>query len=238
MKVLILAGGLATRMGNLTRNVPKSLLPINNIPFAQYQINFFKKQGFVNFVFLIGHYGSFIKDYFSDGSKLGVNIEYSDDGIHPIGTYNAIFNALNIVNESFIVVYGDSYINTNIVDFISRYKKNKYRNLMAITKSSTFYEASNVKLLDDKLIKYNKNFKSSDMKYIDYGISVINKEDYISKKNCFNDFSDFMQHMSNENNLFGYDVNAEQIYEIGSKQGYNKFIDYVGSNKDKFNDIC
>ena len=77
MQVAILAGGLATRLGDLTRNKPKSMVKVLGKPFLEYQLELLKRLGIKNIILCIGHMGKQIERQFGNGSKYGVNIKYS-----------------------------------------------------------------------------------------------------------------------------------------------------------------
>ena len=79
-QIVILAGGIAKRLGNLTIKKPKSLLTFNNKPFIFYQINLLKKMGFKNILILIGHKGQQIKKNLKNYNFSNLNIEFSDEG--------------------------------------------------------------------------------------------------------------------------------------------------------------
>ena len=92
IQVAILAGGLATRLGELTRNRPKSLVEILHKPFLTYQLELLKQQGVTDVVLCIGHLGGQIKEAFGDGGKYGLHIHYSIED-RPLGTAGALKNA-------------------------------------------------------------------------------------------------------------------------------------------------
>ena len=75
MQVVILAGGKGTRLQPLTHNVPKPMIPVNEKPFLQYQLNYIRNFGLVEIILLVGYLADQIEEYFGDGSKFGVNIQ-------------------------------------------------------------------------------------------------------------------------------------------------------------------
>ena len=77
--IVILAGGLATRLRPITTNIPKSLLKVNGEPFIIHQLRNLKFHGFKNVIICIGHLGSKIKEVIQDGSKFGLNVFYSSE---------------------------------------------------------------------------------------------------------------------------------------------------------------
>ena len=92
MQIVILAGGLGTRLGKLTRNTPKSLVRISGKPFLEYQLEFLKKGGIENILLCTGHMEEQIERYFGSGRKYGVNIKYSRED-KPLGTAGALKQA-------------------------------------------------------------------------------------------------------------------------------------------------
>ena len=80
MQIVILCGGLATRLGNITKHTPKSMIEINGKPFLEYKIEQLKRQSVRNIVLCVGHLSEKIVEYFGNGKNFGVNIRYSNDG--------------------------------------------------------------------------------------------------------------------------------------------------------------
>ena len=74
MQIAIMCGGLATRLGSLSKNIPKSMIDIEGKPFLEHQIEMLKKHNITDIVLCIGHLSDKIEDYFGDGNKIGVNI--------------------------------------------------------------------------------------------------------------------------------------------------------------------
>ena len=103
MQVVILAGGLATRLGDLTRNQPKSMVKVREKPFLEHQLELLKGAGVKNVVLCIGHMGEQIESYFGDGTKHGVNIKYSVEDM-PLGTAGALKKAGNLLNGVFFTL--------------------------------------------------------------------------------------------------------------------------------------
>ena len=106
MKAVILAGGRGERLKPLTDNLPKPMLPINGKPVIEYQIELLKKAG-INDIIICGQYlFEKIINYFGNGEKLGVKIQYIKEKI-PLGTGGAIKNAEGFINDDFLLLNGD-----------------------------------------------------------------------------------------------------------------------------------
>ena len=89
MKTFILAGGKGTRLGQLTKSIPKPMVKFIDKPILEYQINYLKRNNFTDINILLSYKGNVISDYFGDGSMWGVNINYFYDD-SPLGTAGAL----------------------------------------------------------------------------------------------------------------------------------------------------
>jgi len=78
--LVLLSGGLATRLHPISHSIPKSLIDIKGRPFIEYQLSYFKKQGITDIVLCLGHLGEKIEEFVGDGKKFGINVKYSYDG--------------------------------------------------------------------------------------------------------------------------------------------------------------
>jgi NDP-sugar pyrophosphorylase family protein len=105
-RVAILAGGLGTRLGALTRGLPKPMVEVAGRPFLTSVIESFASRGLRELVLLVGHHAEIIEEHFGDGSTLGVAIEYSRES-EPLGTGGAVREARSLFGERFIITYGD-----------------------------------------------------------------------------------------------------------------------------------
>ena len=124
MKGILLHGGHGTRLRPLTHTGPKQLLPIANKPMSEYCIKSMKDAGVTEIVIIIGGLGSNkVKDYYGDGSQLGVHLTYVEQD-EPKGIAHAISLARNFVkNENFLVFLGDNIIQKSIKEFAENFEK-------------------------------------------------------------------------------------------------------------------
>jgi MurNAc alpha-1-phosphate uridylyltransferase len=108
MRAMILSAGLGTRMRPLTNNTPKPLLKVGEKPLIIWHIERLKKAGFNNIIVNVAYLGYKIIDYLKDGSKYGVNIEYSDEQNEgALETAGGIIKALPLLSDTFLVINGD-----------------------------------------------------------------------------------------------------------------------------------
>ena len=123
MKVVIMAGGKGTRIASVRSDVPKPMIQICGKPILEYQIDNLKACGLTDIILVIGYLGDKIKEYFGDGSKFGVNIEYFVED-HPLGTAGALFKMPQLT-EDFLLLCGDVIIDVDFNRFIAFHKEHK-----------------------------------------------------------------------------------------------------------------
>ena len=227
MQLAILAGGLATRLGPLTKETPKSLINIRGKPFLQYQLEFLKAGGINNVVLCLGHLGERIEECFGDGREFGIHIKYSYDGDKLLGTAGALKNAERLLENEFVVMYGDSYLFLDFPAVASYFIKFDKLGLMVIYKNTDRYEKSNV-VIDGNLVKeYNKKVRTKDMIYIDYGASMLRKEALrLVPQDQSYSLEELYSQLIDRKQLLVYEV-GRRFYQIGSLEGLHEFERYI-----------
>lgn len=110
MQAVVLAGGLATRLGERARRTPKYLLPVAGKPFAAWHLERLRACGFAEVVLCIGHLGEQIRAALGAGEAFGLALRYSEDGPRPLGTGGALRRAHGLLCSTFLMTYGDSYL--------------------------------------------------------------------------------------------------------------------------------
>jgi len=120
-KVIILCGGRGKRMGKFTNKLPKPLLKIGKSSILEHKLNYYKKQGFENFIFCIGYKGYVIKNSLK---KKCNNPIFSDGGLNS-GILKRIYLARKEIKESTLISYGDTLARVNFKDLIKKHKKSK-----------------------------------------------------------------------------------------------------------------
>ena len=122
MKIVIMAGGKGTRIAGINSQVPKPMIPIMGKPILEYQINSLKKQGYMEFILVIGYLGAVISEYFKDGAEWGVHIEYLVEN-SPLGTAGALYYLKDKIREDFLLLNGDIIFDVDISRFLERHKR-------------------------------------------------------------------------------------------------------------------
>ena len=122
MKIVIMAGGKGTRIAEVNSQVPKPMIPIDGKPILEHQINVLKRQGYREFILIIGHLGHIIQDYFKDGSGWDVHIQYITEE-SPLGTAGALYFLKEEIRENFLLVNGDIIFDVDIARFLDSHRR-------------------------------------------------------------------------------------------------------------------
>jgi len=223
MQMVIMCGGLATRLGPLAKNIPKSMIIIDDKPFLEYQIENLKKHNIKDIVLCVGHLSEKIEEHFGDGRKFGVNIKYSYDEDNPLGPIGAVKNAESLLEKEFFIMYGDSYLSVEFQKAYSFFKDNNKLGLMVVYKNQDKYDKSNLKIKNNMVISYGE--KGSD--FIDYGTSLIRKKalDLVPKNTMFST-GDFFKKLIEKNELLAH-ITKERFYHIGNPEALEEFKNYI-----------
>ncbi|MFH1056846.1 MAG: nucleotidyltransferase family protein [Candidatus Micrarchaeota archaeon] len=126
MKVLILCGGKGTRLRPYTHSIPKPMLLLGRKPILEYTIDHFKREGFKDIVLAVGHLKEQVINYFGNGKKFGVNIEYAIEE-KPVGDAGGVKNAEKFLKseDTFLLEMGDHLTNLDYRKLVEFHKKHK-----------------------------------------------------------------------------------------------------------------
>ncbi len=217
--IFILAGGLGTRLGDLTKAMPKALVPVAGKAFLFHQLDLLQESGFRSVVLCVGRLGEQIEEQV--GSTYGpLEIEYSYDGETSLGTGGALVKAFSHTKVDHAgVLYGDSYLDLSYGDVCDDFKKRGTRALMTLQTQRSADVAFNVSWdpKTQRVFAYQKNPVLAHANAIDYGFTLLEKEAW--ENGCPRqtpwDFGDLMHDLAQAGLVTGYEV-AVPFYEIGT----------------------
>lgn len=124
MKAVILAGGLGTRLQPYTTFLPKPMLPLGEKPLLEHLIDWLIRNKVDEIVLCVSYLRKTIEDYFEDGARFGVKIEYAVAD-RPLATAGQLKTAERFVDDTFVCVYGDSIFNFDLKKMILQHKSKK-----------------------------------------------------------------------------------------------------------------
>jgi NDP-sugar pyrophosphorylase family protein len=219
LPVVILAGGLATRLKPITEKIPKLLVDVAGEPFFTHQIRLLKKNGLKHLVVCVGYLGEKIVERYGDGSAWGVAIEYSFDGPRLLGTGGALIRALPRLSDAFYVLYGDSYLPIDYLAVGRAFLESGRLGMMTVYENSERFDSSNVWFEGGAIRAYDKKNKVPAMRHIDYGLGVFRKAAFDGfARDTVVDLSDVQRALLGRNELAGFEI-KQRFYEVGSHAG-------------------
>jgi NDP-sugar pyrophosphorylase family protein len=215
----ILAGGLATRLRPLTETVPKALLELAGEPFIAHQLRLVRREGISRVVLCVGYRWEMIRDFVGDGSRFGVEVRYSTDQPRLLGTGGALLKALPDLGPEFLVMYGDSWLDTAFAPVVASSRESGKPALMTVFRNDGQWDTSNVWYQDGAIRRYDKRERLPQMRHIDWGLSVCSAALLATRPaDTPFDLAELYTDLSRQGQLAGYEV-ATRFYEIGSMAG-------------------
>jgi len=167
MKAIILAGGRGKRLKPVTDYIPKTLIPIQNIPIIEWQIRYLKKFGIKEITICSGYKSKMIENFLAMKKNLGIKIEFSVEK-SPLGTGGAIKQAGSTISDkSFFVLNGD------VITNIDLNKLAKKTNAIASIELKTKFGI--METIGDKVTEFKEKRKVSDV-WMNAGIYHLQKE--------------------------------------------------------------
>ena len=227
MQMVILAGGLATRMRPLTLKLPKSMLQIKGRPFLEYQLELLKEYEIKDILLCVGYKGELIKDHFGDGRKFGVNLSYSFDGDKLLGTAGALKKIYKLLNENFFLMYGDSYLPYDYQEIERHFRNSVKLSLMVAYRNQNRFDKSNLLIQDGMIKLYDKTLQGENLEYIDAGLSILKKEvlNLVPEEEPY-DLEELYRTLISEEEMSAFEV-KQRFYQIGSFEGLEEFRNLV-----------
>jgi NDP-sugar pyrophosphorylase family protein len=225
VQVAILAGGRATRMGELTATTPKYLLPVAGRPFADHQLEWLAGAGVERVVICVGHLGGEIREFVGDGSRWGLEVTYVDEGSELRGTAGALRLAADqgALEAAFGVLYGDSYLRFDLADAWRTFRDAGRLMLMCVLRNEGRWDDSNAAVADGLVTRYQKGLAdpaAEGLDHIDYGFSILDRDATMKmiEPTAQTDLAELYTRLAADGEAAAYEV-RERFYEIGSPAG-------------------
>lgn len=202
---IIFCGGYGSRLGSITKKIPKPMVPVMNKPFLEHLLIQLKSIGIRKVFLLVGYKHKKIKNYFKFGKKFGLKIQYSYN--HPDFKTGYRLNAIKKkIRENFLLMYCDNYSPFNLKKHFNYFKKTKSLITLSIHKKK-FGNVS--KLINDKAKYYLKRKKN--IKFVEIGYMV-----------CSKNLLKFINH--DNISLSNYFVNKKIKKKISALEIKNKYL--------------
>ena len=233
LPVVILAGGLGTRLGALTGGLPKPLVDVQGQPFLAHQLQLLRRHGVKRVVLSIGHRAELIETAIGDGAAFGLQVDYVRDGDTPLGTGGAVRRAAPLLADSFFVLYGDSYLDVDYAAVQRQFEQSGDPALMVVFRNDGRWDTSNVRLADGRIIAYDKWHPAPDMAYIDYGLGVFRRQVFDAlPADQPADLASIYHQLATAGTLAGFEA-PQRFYEVGSPEGLAEFRAFIAGRPNK-----
>jgi NDP-sugar pyrophosphorylase family protein len=207
--------------------VPKAMVDINGKPFLEIKLREMVSRGIRDYVFCIGCLGKVIEEYFGDGSRFGARIRYSYDGEKLLGPIGALKNAQNLLNEDFIVTYGDNYVDVDYYEMVKKLRESKALGLMAVLHNRNRWGKSDVDVRDGYVVAYSKH-SEKDLEWINYGVFALKKEALGLVRS--GDEEEFFNELISRRELLAFEV-SKRFYDVGSPESLEEFKKLITGSK-------
>lgn len=198
------------------------MVAVQGRPLLEWQIRFLKRQGFTDIILLTGHLGDQIESAFGSGTKYDLSIRYVAEH-SPLGTGGAVINAINVLDDAFILCYADSFINLNKPMLLQLLQQGNSLGVMALYEDMTGTTGvpANIRLscITNDVLEYGKA-GGSEFSYLDAGVIALKKEAlcHCPRNVPFSLESTLFPKLIAERKLRGY-VSKERFYDIGTTVG-------------------
>lgn len=219
-RVILMVGGLGTRLRPLTQDTPKPMLKVGNKPILQTIVEKFAEYGFVNITMCVNFNASIIRDYFGDGKEFGVNIDYVLEEKR-MGTAGALSLLKERPSEPFFVMNGDLLTNVNFEHIFNYHMINKATATMCVREYDYKVPYGVVKMNDNKITAIAE--KPVQKFFVSAGIYMLSPEilDLIPKNEFYDMPALFEKLIKLSKNVISFPI-REYWLDIGRMEEYQR----------------
>lgn len=231
MQAAILVGGLGTRLGGLTRTVPKPMVQVNGKPFLEHEIGLLKRSGIGDFVLCVGHLGDRVEGYFGDGSRWDVRIRYSYDGPKLLGPAGALKRAEPLLEDCFFATYGDAYLRADYGGMMRTLVDSGRLGVMAVFENHNKFGKSDLVVEGGRVLRYDKRGAGAGMDWVNFGVSALRKSALAlvpTGRECGEE--EFYGELIKRGELLAFPV-EDRFYEIGTPGSLKEFERFISSQR-------
>ena len=219
-RVVLMVGGLGTRLRPLTEHTPKPMLKVGNKPILETIIMNFKKYGFVNIILSVSYKAEIIEEYFGDGSNFGLNIEYIHEEKR-MGTAGALSLMREKLNEPFFVMNGDLLTNINFEQMLEYHINNNSISTMGVREYDFQVPYGVVNIEDNKILSIEE--KPIHKFFVSGGIYILNPQvlEFIPDNSFYDMPTLFEKLIGMDKNTISFPL-REYWLDIGRMEEYEK----------------
>jgi histidinol-phosphate phosphatase family protein len=227
-QVVILAGGMGSRLKEMLGDLPKPMLKIGGKSLLEHQVILAKKYGFKKILLLTSFNSHYITNFFGDGSRWDILIEYQRETL-PLGTAGAVIDAWDMLDKQFIVMYGDTMVNVDLNRLVAAHADRQADLTLLLHPNDHPYDSDLVELDSSGWIKALYPYPHLDGVWLpnltNAALYVMNKDILLPWKNT-KIKADFAKNIfpllvSQRRKIYGY-KSPEYIKDVGTPKRYKE----------------
>jgi N-acetyl-alpha-D-muramate 1-phosphate uridylyltransferase len=226
--IAILAGGRGTRLGDRARDRPKALVEIAGEPFLFHQLRLLASHGAERIVVCVGHLGERMVAAIGDGGQFGLDVRYSFDGADLAGTAGALRQALDLLGDTFLVLYGDTYLRIDYGAVQAAFESSGCPALMCVLHNEGRWGVSNAAYADGVVTAYDKYTPPRGAGWIDYGLGVLDADVLRRLEPREPDLARVYSRLAASGRLAGYEA-TDRFYEVGTPSAVEETDAFLSS---------
>ena len=232
MKAVIIAGGLGTRLRPLTNNTPKPMLPIGEKPILEHLVNWTKKGGIKSVILCVSYLRESIEDYFGDGEKFGVKIEYAISK-KQLATAGQLKTAEKFIDDDFVCMYGDSILNFSLRSMIKQHSIKKSFVTMSLNEHKTTLPYGVIETSKKgKVVNWNE--KPEIKANVNMGCYIMNPQVFnLIPKNKPYGMDDVIKKAMKKKEAINSFITKKGFTDIGNTESYKQACEEYEKNKRK-----
>ncbi len=219
-KVILMVGGLGKRLGSLTKDTPKPMLKVGNKSILETIVESFSSYGYTNIVMCLNYKSHVIKDYFGNGSKFGVNIDYVTEEKR-MGTAGALSLLKEKPEEPFFVMNGDLLTNVNFESIHEFYSSNNADALMCVREYESQVPYGVINMKNTKITSIDE--KPMQKFFVNAGIYMLDPNilEHIPKNQFYNMTTLFEKIIEKNKNAISFPIQGYWL-DIGRFEEFEK----------------
>ena len=214
-QAVILAGGKGKRLLPLTKNLPKPMAPINNVPFLSYLIFSLKKRGIKKILILVGYKSKKIINFYNSNREIPISFNFSSVKSN---TGKRILDAYNFLDKEFLLLYGDNFWEPNITKMYKKFKLKKanisttvFSNLLG---TAEYGKENNIYVKKNSFVeKYDKFRSDKKLNGVDIGFFIVQKK-------FLKYFKEMKKNYSFENDILPEAIKSKKLIAYKTNRQY------------------
>jgi NDP-sugar pyrophosphorylase family protein len=227
LQAVVLAGGLGTRLRPITERIPKPMVEVAGRPFLETIIRHLADQEFRRILLLLGYLGERIVDHFGDGRSCGVKLDYAWEK-SPLGTGGAVRNALDELEEDFLLLYGDSYLPIDYRPVAAALRQSGALGLIVVYDNGRGDTGVPENVATDAqgwVTRYAKGEGGADLRYVEAGVLAFRREVFarLPAGRVIALEQEIYPKLIAERQLFSF-VSGQRFYDIGTPERLEEFV--------------